>query len=158
MKTLKIVILGAQGSGKSWLANALLAHEKRLTVVESSLPLDIQTFDLIFLMGLDFCHLALQQEQDGTLRASLKLAQAAYQVVYGYGELRKIGAISAVHLKNATVNIANNAIFHGEPDDQFLKDSMSTRWQWQCEKCSDADCEHRLFTALKKQSMGEPSQ
>jgi nicotinamide riboside kinase len=25
----------------------------------------------------------------------------------------------------------------------------STRWKWVCEKCSDPECEHRLFTGLK---------
>jgi hypothetical protein len=24
-----------------------------------------------------------------------------------------------------------------------------TRWKWVCDKCSDPECEHRLFTGLK---------
>jgi hypothetical protein len=23
------------------------------------------------------------------------------------------------------------------------------RWTWNCDKCSDPECEHRLFTALR---------
>ena len=28
-------------------------------------------------------------------------------------------------------------------------DAASRRWTWACDKCSDPECEHRLFTALR---------
>lgn len=82
---------------------------------------------------------------DARLRAALGRAGLPYQVIYGRGVHRLAAARAAVGLANASVLIAT--------DDQAIlakgqKDTQSSPGHRCDGRCSDPDCERRLFTAL----------
>jgi nicotinamide riboside kinase len=71
----------------------------------------------------------VQGPVDALVRALLDKHGIAYRVVYGTGDERLRNALAAV--------------------DASLAPPSSVRdWVWQCDKCSDPDCEHRLFARL----------
>jgi nicotinamide riboside kinase len=104
-----------------------------------------QGFDLTFVMGLDLPWVAdgiqrdgvaIQSAFDAKLRHVLQSQGIGFSVIYGTGDERFNNAMTAV----ATMSKA-----------QHLPKEKTTRqapWQWVCDKCSDAQCEHRTFTAL----------
>lgn len=75
----------------------------------------------------------VREPVDALVREALAKAGVAYRVVYGSGPQR---------LANALRAIGEAAPEAGVPG--------SAAWAWQCEKCSDPECEHRLFTGLLK--------
>lgn len=101
-----------------------------------------QGFDLAFVMGLDLPWVAdgiqrdgvaIQSAFDAQLRHVLQSQGIGFSVIYGSGDER---------LNNAMTAIAKS---------QQLPQERITRqapWKWVCDKCSDAQCEHRTFTAL----------
>lgn len=170
---MNIAILGAQGSGKTQLAQALV---KRLGVVSNATPAapvrmtdapplmaaveadlrfnDVSlytlalsqhtTYDLTLLMGLDLPRAAeptaaggvSREAVDARLRRVLMQNQLAFTVIYGLGSERieaALHAISPQHQQRAQ-----------RPEADL------SRWQSNCEKCSDPVCEHRLFTGRLK--------
>ena len=141
--------MGAAHTGRSGLRSALLkamptsgnAAILEVTVVpEAGGETDWfrHPFDAVLLMGLDLPSARNSAPQDQAWRAQLQQANVGFQVVYGVGPARLKGALAALaHLRPEL----------GEPLHTERLDPA--RWQWRCEKCSDADCEHRLFTALK---------
>jgi len=74
---------------------------------------------------------------DRLVRASLGRAGVNYHVVYGTGPSRLSGALDAL----ARVGVAGA--------DSGRTPVSGGPWVWNCEKCSDPDCEHRLFSRLK---------
>jgi nicotinamide riboside kinase len=101
-----------------------------------------RSYDLTLLTGLDLPWVAdgLQRTApqgraavDALLRKSLGDAGVAYRVVYGLGAQRLANALAAV---DPAATAASGARADAAP-----------RWQWDCEKCSDPRCEHRLFTS-----------
>ena len=106
-------------------------------------------YDLTLLTGLDLPWVADGLQRDGPqvrepvdalLRAALDSASLSYQVVYGTGPARLDNAFFAIN------SIANNARL-SRATTRFDPES-SAQWSWPCDKCSDPDCEHRLFTGL----------
>lgn len=167
---MRIAILGAQGSGKTQLAHELsrclhLRQDVACTVSDKA-PLmaaiyadllhgdptlyepalaDQKTYDLTLVAGLDIpwrdnrVHEAAslpREAVDAQLRATLARGQIAYTVVYGLGLARLEAALNAI------------APWRHER----IKPDSSARspWQWSCEKCSDPQCEHQMFTGLLK--------
>ncbi|HWI83597.1 ATP-binding protein [Ramlibacter sp.] len=103
-------------------------------------------YDLTLVMGLDLPWVAdgLQRDAaadrehaDELVRSLLAGAGVPYRVVYGTGEDRLRSALAALPASLAVLADAGSA---------------ERAWAWQCEKCSDPDCEHRLFTALLRGS------
>jgi len=104
-----------------------------------------QSFDLTLVMGLDLLWVAdgiqrdgvaIQSAFDAKLRHVLQSQGIGFSVIYGSGDERFNNAMTAV----ATISKV-----------QHLPQEKTTRqspWQWVCDKCSDAQCEHRTFTAL----------
>jgi nicotinamide riboside kinase len=104
-----------------------------------------QRFDLTFVMGLDLPWVAdgiqrdgvaIQSEFDAKLRHVLQSQGIGFSVIYGSGDERLNNAMNAI----ATISKG-----------QHLPQEKATRqapWKWVCDKCSDAQCEHRTFTAL----------
>ena len=99
-------------------------------------------YDLTLVTGLDLPWVPdglqregpqVQQQVDALLRRALAAAGVAYRVVYGQGEERLANALAAVD--------ANPD--RGPADAGAGK---ARRWQWACDKCSDPQCEYRLFT------------
>ncbi len=172
---MKIAILGAPGTRKTWLAQALrLALEQGTTAsgihiadappfmaaIQAAITSDPglpdtqlallarehhRSFDLTLITGMDLPLLttgaptqeARTREQiDKRLRQILDENAVYYTVVYGTGQARTDCALQAIaHHSGLTLTRTGS----GNP-----------AWQWNCEKCSDADCEHRLFSALLK--------
>jgi hypothetical protein len=144
-----ITLLGAQGTGKTWLARALAealaASWPNLWMVESAKPLPFKQTGHILLMGLDWppalpAALEARATQDAQLRAALAQAGAEFQVVYGTGPARLRNALSAFE---AVVRPPSGNAAAGHP----------ATWPWHCDACSEPDCEHRLFTSLQAQRL-----
>lgn len=100
-------------------------------------------FDVTLLMGLDIPWVADGIQRDGAhiratidarIRQALTQANIPYRVVYGTGQARLHSALCSLGLQVSTSN------------DTHLESGSAQRKNWQCERCSDPDCEHRLFT------------
>jgi nicotinamide riboside kinase len=105
-----------------------------------------RSFDATLLMGLDLPWVEDGIQRDGAhmrepvdtaLRAALARGGIQFQVVYGTGESR---------LHNALLCL-NMAFESTENRPQRLRNRV---FNWVCERCSDPDCEHRLFRDLIK--------
>ena len=172
---MRIALLGAPGTGKTWLARSLevallsrghqaqvlapsdpqLPHLDYVIVDETKLLAAVQddialqdkslypgaisehaSFDLILLTGLDLpeTRTHLHYQVDARLREVLQTHRLRYSVVYGAGDQRTACALVAI---DQWVSPGSNQIGAAHP-----------RWQWVCDKCSDAQCEHQLFTSL----------
>ncbi len=159
-----IALLGAPHTDAPALAKALQAHlgihGARVlcltpgTAAANHLPDDTDfatlrsTASHTLLMGLDLpcpadARLA-QEAADLHLRAALGNARVVFKVVYGKGEQRLISALIAIQ------SIAPDAYPTGARGLFGLKNEKpeARRSAWNCEKCSDPECEHRLFTRL----------
>lgn len=100
-----------------------------------------RSFDLTLLTGLDLTWVAdgiqrdgvaMRQRVDQRLREVLLQQGIAFSTVYGTGEARTRNALQAI------------AYAQGQRPDT----GPAGKWRWPCEKCSDPECEHRLFSAL----------
>lgn len=101
-----------------------------------------RTYDLTLVTGLDLPWVddglhrdpASRERVDQLVRSLLARAAVPYRVVYGSGADRLRNALAAF------------------PEPFGLRPGEPSRraWTWQCDKCSDPDCEHRLFTSLAR--------
>jgi nicotinamide riboside kinase len=105
-------------------------------------------YDVTLVTGLDLPWQADGLQRDGPhvrepvdalLRAALSRSGVTWQVIYGHGAARLEKAMNAIY------SIANRELSTLENGQKALK---SGAWSWPCDKCSDPDCEHRLFTGL----------
>lgn len=112
---------------------------------------DHSTCDLTLLMGLDLPWVddglcrdspAARQTTDAILRARLEQAGVSYQTVYGRGNNRTSQALRTVSARMGLTVTAQ---------DPFWEQG---RRPWNCEKCSDPACEHRLFRDLLARRTG----
>ncbi len=103
-------------------------------------------YDLTLLTGLDLPWVADGIQRDGPhvrarvdalLRAALEGHGIGYVTVYGSGAQRTANALRALE-----------RLLPGRPR---RAQSKAPAWRWECDKCSDPDCEHRLFSALLAQ-------
>ena len=144
---MKVAVVGAQGTGKSTLVAALQLvlqtdpHPIACTVVEGWAQADHRSYDLSLLMGLDLPndsdaeHRVASARCDDQLRQTMGQHAITYAVVYGSGPARMDSALQAIahHSKQAATK---------------RSPVKASEWNWCCDTCSDAACEHRLFTAL----------
>ena len=84
---------------------------------------------------------AAQIAADNALRAQLQALALPYRVVHGQGEAALSNALLALGLP-ALDSLAQST------REQAQFDLNRGRTPWSCEKCSDPECEHRLFTGL----------
>ena len=120
-------------------------------------------FDLTLLMGLDVAWQPDGMQRDGAhvrepidalIRDALSSAKVSYKVIYGQGELRLNAALMALqeHLTNhpeIQLSLKQLAVTKAQREEnQFNLNRGKTVWR--CELCSDAVCEHRLFSDLLK--------
>jgi nicotinamide riboside kinase len=110
-------------------------------------------FDTTLVTGLDLPWVADGVQRDGPhvrgpvdtlVRQALERAGIVYRVVYGQGQQRLDNALLALGLQgedDAAHTIRENA--------QFAINEGRTVWQ--CNACSDPDCEHQLFSSLLAQ-------
>jgi nicotinamide riboside kinase len=83
---------------------------------------------------------ASREDVDALVRTLLHGAGVAFQVVYGEGPRRLAGALQAL----AAAGVLPAAV--AEP---AAVQGVRRPWVWACDKCSDPECEHRLFTQLR---------
>ena len=110
-------------------------------------------FDLTLLAATDLPWLADGLQRDGPerqmsydrlMRETLTQSQIPYRVIYGGGPER---------LRNALACLISLGL---EPVGDEVP--APSRWRWNCEKCSDPDCEHRLFAdILRSRELGTGS-
>ncbi len=103
--------------------------------------LDLRQYQLTIVMGMDLEWVADGIQRDGPamrqrvnhrLRETLQQASLPYTIVYGTGIER--------------TNAALRAIEKSLEQPQSVLSTGSKPWAWHCDKCSDAGCEHRIFT------------
>ena len=122
-------------------------------------------------MGLDLPTVpgsaTLQTAQDALIRRQLAAAGLAFNVIYGQGSDRKVQALRAigrhatgVRLEPCTSSETPILIAIDQPnalaratkplqvDEALARNATASksRWAWACDKCSDPECERRLFT------------
>ena len=104
-----------------------------------------RSYSLTLVTGLDLPWIAdgLQREGphvrepvDAMIREALGRAQVPYRMVYGSGEERLLNALAAIGVPRGTEGPASPSGAGPRP------------WMWSCDKCSDPQCEHRLFTSM----------
>ena len=108
-----------------------------------------RSYHLTLLTGLDLPWVADGLQRDGAhvrepvdalVRAALDGAGISYRIVYGSGTARLDNAFFAINSAATCGGIKNaQAIFRSE--------NVTSR-PWACEKCSDPDCEHKMFSGL----------
>lgn len=147
---MRIAVVGAPGTGKTSLVTALrralglgAGSSLRDTVDECVALERADGYNFVLLMGQDLpltarshgtAEASAPGHQDARLRQQLSQHALAYAVVYGSGQARTDCALQAIdfHRRRATARQASGA----------------SAWHWNCENCSDAACEHRLFSSL----------
>lgn len=167
----RIALLGAPGTGKTTLCHELADHLRtrghRVFVRANGLPPDappshdaaidadlviedapqvhsLTDCALTLLMGLDLAAAQgaradrpAREALDARLREALQAAGAGWRVIYGQGPQRVQQALEAVA---AVLPWAWTVTARDEDIGRW------SRLRASCEKCGDADCEHRLFT------------
>lgn len=99
-------------------------------------------YDVTLITGLDLPWIddglhrdaASREPVDAMVRSLLARERIGYRVVYGIGSERLRNALAA--LPPGLVPAAAPAAPQRDP------------WVWRCDKCSDPECEHRLFRSL----------
>lgn len=155
-----IVLLGAPGTGVQALRNAL---QQRLAAGAARIVgggsweevsaevLEPRASRTVLLLGMDLpCPAAdrpAQEAADAGLRAAMADAGVAYRVVYGVGERRIAHALDAIkNIAPGALPSSGSEVFPSGTDQHPGRAARLRAWN--CEKCSDPECEHRLFTAL----------
>ena len=117
-----------------------------------------RSFDLTLITGLDMPWQADGIQRDGEhvrapvdtlLRQLLLSASITFEVIYGQGEERLTNALLALQRHNHPPQDTINSIAPRADSMPATDSKRSKKWQWNCEKCSDPDCEHRLFSSLQ---------
>lgn len=83
--------------------------------------------------GIQRDGIVMQQRIDTRLREVLLVHQLPFATVYGVGPQRLQAALQAIDHADATQRAK-------------LPAASGPAWTWVCDTCSDADCEHRLFS------------
>lgn len=120
-------------------------------------------FDVTLVMGLDVAWVADGLQRDGEhvrepvdslLRQALSQASIPFKVIYGQGQARVNAALLALQdslrpeLQSLLASLPLVATQQERENAQFGLNRGRTAWR--CDLCSDADCEHKLFSDLLK--------
>lgn len=109
----------------------------RVLAPNEALTAEASNSKLKFLLVIGDSATAEQRLQEAACRQAWGESSQGYQVIHGQGKQALTQALSAI---NAAMN--NQASGPSKP---------RRPWVWACEKCSDADCEHRLLSDLLAQ-------
>jgi hypothetical protein len=151
---MRIAIVGAECTGKKTLQRALIDF-LRTTPWDGMAPVvehadaslsAIAGYGLVLLTANDLkppvdrdppIDWATREVADRQLRAALITRKIPHAVIYGEGQARIQCALDALaHLQKKPLP----------------RSPHDTDWKWVCETCSDAECEHRLFSKLLVQA------
>jgi len=115
-----------------------------------------QLYDMNLLTGLDLPWVADGLQRDGPqareavdamLRQALQQAPLSHKVIYGQGDERVHNALLALGWASGWESAdAAEGTLRVRQDSQYGLNRGRTAWV--CENCSDADCEHKLFSRL----------
>ncbi len=121
-------------------------------------------FDMTLVMGLDLDWAPDGLQRDGAhvrepvdtlLRHALQSAGLPFKVIYGQSEARLSAALMAIRDGVAGLspelgqNLASFKAIQSQRDEsQYGLNKGKTVWR--CDLCSDAECEHKLFSGLLK--------
>jgi nicotinamide riboside kinase len=106
-----------------------------------------RSYDVTLVTGLDLPWVAdglfrdgdhVRGPVDALVREALAKAGVDFRVVYGSGAERLHNALYAIDSIAARASGVRPAGRFG----------LKSGWKWSCDKCSDPECEHRLFTGL----------
>jgi nicotinamide riboside kinase len=120
-----------------------------------------RSFDLTLITGLDMPWQADGIQRDGEhvrapvdalLRELLQSAGITFEVIYGQDGERLANSLLALKRHNPANQSTTNSIAPRAYSMPVSESKRSKMWQWNCEKCSDPDCEHRLFAGLLAQT------
>jgi nicotinamide riboside kinase len=120
-----------------------------------------RSFHLTLLTGLDMPWEADGIQRDGAhvrapvdslLRQRLQAAAISFEVIYGLGAQRLQAASKALNTINSIAPRAINTPANALKDSETTSENTSKPWVWTCDKCSDPDCEHQLFTRLSSRA------
>jgi ribosomal protein S27AE len=144
---MKLNLFGACGTARSSLASALLEAHSTLAINQDIHAPDAGACELVLLMGLDEpTRDAATEREDTRLRAHLAKSGKAFHVLYGGRQGCLQAAVALLNLQDATFLVANNADY--STASSTISAEHQEHWRWNCDKCSDPECEHRLFTGL----------
>jgi nicotinamide riboside kinase len=88
----------------------------------------------------------VREAVDALLRGALIGAKMEWSMVYGVGEERVLSAMQRINIDiNLIANYTNSTPAKSQNDSARF---ANRPWVWACDKCSDPECEHRLFRAL----------
>jgi hypothetical protein len=120
-------------------------------------------FDVNLVLGLDVAWTADGIQRDGAhvrepvdnlIRKALTEANLAYKVIYGQGDARLNNALVALRealSERLTAEVANAIFESSEQQRQDCQYGLNKgTMAWRCDLCSDAECEHKLFSDLLK--------
>jgi len=150
-----IVVLGTCAAERTALAAALATRLQQdgvaatvsadLLAIEAA-PAARQREAVILLLGIDpapgRAADGAAQAQDARLRAWLLRAGRPFSVIHGSAAERLENALRTVRAALPGAGAMQQGNRPSEPA------GRSRPWAWSCEKCSDPDCEHQLFTRL----------
>ena len=121
-------------------------------------------FDITLVMGLDLAWVPDGLQRDGAhvrepvdtrVREALQSAGLPFKVIYGHSEARLSAALMAIRegvgelSEDLGQHLVSFKTIQAERDvSQFGLNQGKTVWR--CDLCSDADCEHKLFSKLIK--------
>jgi hypothetical protein len=140
-----IALLGADEDAKAALADAM-AQRLEERGIGAKLVVVAAPEEALEAEALEACRQALillvaspsHTTVDNLLRKSLIDAHLGFAVVHGQGQEQLANALNAVGVP-------------ADADAHRAGARALTAWSWNCEKCSDPVCEHRLFTDLLAQ-------
>lgn len=124
----------------------VLFHDKSLyaaaVVFQRSLDITLLAcLDLPWVAdGIQRDGVAMQRRVDTRLREVLLAQRLPFATVYGLGPLRLQAALQAIDHADARQRAQ-------------LPTPEGPTWTWVCDTCSDADCEHRLFSRLTQPAL-----
>ncbi|BEU97497.1 hypothetical protein ACDW_32020 [Acidovorax sp. DW039] len=164
-----LCILGAAHSGASDLFQALSAQlgqnsaQWRLLYLPlaATATIEVPAGATVVLAGLDWpsphAELDRRQREDAELRALLQRQQQPYRVIYGNPAQRVTSVLAMLQAARPTVEpaVPAAAVEASPPAGAGPTAERRARMRaWGCEKCSDPECEHRLFTSLRDDAGG----
>ena len=85
---------------------------------------------------------------DALLRAALQRGGIAVRTIYGLGDERLKQVLTALPNQLRHSRAGGNPVQASVDSRVRGNDEPARPWVWACDKCSDPECEHRLFSAL----------
>ena len=158
MSAFKIALVGAPDTGQMPLFDALTERLKTdgwPVAVEMADLSSATRYDSMLIMGLD-APLPSTIAADQSIRLALARTGAAYEVLYGTTQERLAQVLQMVEVKVKLVRPLAQPLM--QPATAVTSQNFQTEpapahkpWVWLCDKCSDAQCEHKLLTQLLTQ-------